>query len=125
MIRRELNMSDNRKRVGTVTISKWRGTYENTELQLEVDLPDGTYPIYATIMETCGVCGGSGWVVRDPDIGTDQECFGCHGERVVEVEPEPAEREVVRLKALLERVLPKLDRTSMLHDEVQRALKTA
>jgi DnaJ-class molecular chaperone len=27
----------------------------------------------------CGSCGGSGWVPRDPDIGTDQECFVCDG----------------------------------------------
>jgi hypothetical protein len=29
--------------------------------------------------EQCGCCGGSGWMVRDPDIGTDQECFACNG----------------------------------------------
>ncbi len=29
--------------------------------------------------EPCGGCGGSGWVPRDPDIGTDQECFVCNG----------------------------------------------
>lgn len=27
----------------------------------------------------CGCCMGSGWVPRDPDIGTDQECFVCNG----------------------------------------------
>lgn len=27
----------------------------------------------------CGACHGSGWVVRDADIGTDQECFSCGG----------------------------------------------
>lgn len=27
----------------------------------------------------CGCCDGSGWVVRDPDIGTDQECYFCDG----------------------------------------------
>ncbi|GDY37279.1 hypothetical protein [Acidovorax sp. NB1] len=27
----------------------------------------------------CGNCGGSGRMVRDPDIGTDQECFACEG----------------------------------------------
>ena len=27
----------------------------------------------------CGNCGGSGRMVRDPDIGTDQECFVCDG----------------------------------------------
>lgn len=25
----------------------------------------------------CGACGGTGWVTRDPDIGTDQECPAC------------------------------------------------
>ena len=29
--------------------------------------------------EPCGGCNGSGWVTRDPDIGTDQECFVCDG----------------------------------------------
>ena len=29
--------------------------------------------------EPCGGCGGSGWVPRDPDIGTEQECFDCNG----------------------------------------------
>lgn len=29
--------------------------------------------------EVCGNCNGSGWMVRDPDIGTDQECFVCDG----------------------------------------------
>ncbi len=28
---------------------------------------------------TCGACDGSGRMVRDPDIGTDQECFACDG----------------------------------------------
>ena len=27
----------------------------------------------------CGACNGSGRMVRDPDIGTDQECFVCEG----------------------------------------------
>ena len=27
----------------------------------------------------CGCCCGTGFVVRDPDIGTDQECFCCNG----------------------------------------------
>ena len=31
----------------------------------------------------CGCCHGSGWVVRDSDIGTDQECFVCEGSGVV------------------------------------------
>ena len=32
----------------------------------------------------CGACHGSGWVVRDADIGTDQECFSCGGSDVDE-----------------------------------------
>jgi hypothetical protein len=28
---------------------------------------------------SCGVCNGSGFVVRDPDIGTDKECWACDG----------------------------------------------
>jgi len=28
---------------------------------------------------TCGACSGSGRMIRDPDIGTDQECFCCGG----------------------------------------------
>jgi len=27
----------------------------------------------------CGACLGSGWVPRDPDIGTEQECPSCGG----------------------------------------------
>jgi DnaJ-class molecular chaperone len=29
--------------------------------------------------DTCGACNGTGWVPRDPDIGTEQECFVCDG----------------------------------------------
>jgi hypothetical protein len=32
----------------------------------------------------CGACNGSGHMVRDPDIGTDQECFACEGSGVFE-----------------------------------------
>ena len=35
----------------------------------------------------CGRCNGSGWVVRDPDIGTDQECCVCEGRGVIEGAP--------------------------------------
>ena len=27
----------------------------------------------------CGACHGTGWVSRDADIGTEQECFSCDG----------------------------------------------
>ncbi len=30
-------------------------------------------------IEDCGHCGGSGRMVRDADIGTDQECVVCDG----------------------------------------------
>jgi hypothetical protein len=32
----------------------------------------------------CRACNGSGRIVRDPDIGTDQECFVCDGSGVFE-----------------------------------------
>ena len=38
--------------------------------------------------EPCGGCKGSGWVTRDPDIGTDQECFVCGGSGAYPKEPE-------------------------------------
>lgn len=31
------------------------------------------------VMQDCGACLGSGWVSRDADIGTEQECFSCDG----------------------------------------------
>ena len=38
--------------------------------------------------EPCGGCGGSGWVPRDPDIGTEQECFDCNGSGAHPNQPE-------------------------------------
>jgi hypothetical protein len=32
----------------------------------------------------CGACNGSGHMVRDHDIGTDQKCFVCEGSGVFE-----------------------------------------
>lgn len=32
-----------------------------------------------TAKSECQCCYGSGRVIRDPDIGTDQECFVCEG----------------------------------------------
>jgi hypothetical protein len=43
---------------------------------------------YEPAKELCGGCKGSGWVSRDPDIGTDQECFVCGGSGVYPKEPE-------------------------------------
>lgn len=35
----------------------------------------------------CATCNGSGWVTRDPDIGTDRECSVCDGKgRVSDIE---------------------------------------
>lgn len=33
----------------------------------------------APAQEQCNACCGTGRMVRDPDIGTDQECFVCDG----------------------------------------------
>ena len=40
---------------------------------------------YAELLDEtkCGHCHGTGWMVRDPDIGTDQECFVCEGSGTV------------------------------------------
>jgi hypothetical protein len=40
--------------------------------------------------EPCNACQGSGWVTRDPDIGTDQECCVCDGTGTVEPEQRAA-----------------------------------
>jgi hypothetical protein len=38
----------------------------------------------------CGHCNGSGRMMRDPDIGTDQECFVCEGSGVFkDTSPQP------------------------------------
>jgi hypothetical protein len=42
---------------------------------------------------SCGCCNGIGWVVRDADIGTDQECFCCNGSGKAEIEPAPKQAE--------------------------------
>jgi hypothetical protein len=39
----------------------------------------------------CGHCHGTGRMVRDPDIGTDQECFVCDGTGYVNDEQDVAE----------------------------------
>jgi hypothetical protein len=45
------------------------------------------FPLYAAPKQVepteCNCCYGTGRIVRDPDIGTDQECFCCNGEGVV------------------------------------------
>jgi DnaJ-class molecular chaperone len=44
----------------------------------------------------CRACDGSGRMVRDPDIGTDQECFVCEGLGVFE-DTTPPQRTWVKL----------------------------
>jgi hypothetical protein len=44
-------------------------------------------PVQAPDAVQCGACFGSGWIVRDPDIGTDQECPSCDGSGVDEDAP--------------------------------------
>lgn len=45
---------------------------KHTELAARMEAIERTEPA-----DGCGACGGSGWVTRDPDIGTDQECPAC------------------------------------------------
>jgi len=49
----------------------------------------------------CGHCNGSGRMVRDPDIGTDQECFVCDGAGVLAA---PVQ-EPVALEAVYETII--------------------
>ena len=56
------------------------------------DVPIGA-PLYTTPPAqlehgSCGNCNGSGRMPRDPDIGTDQECFVCDGTGKLPKEPE-------------------------------------
>jgi hypothetical protein len=55
----------------------------------------------------CGACNGSGCMVRDPDIGTDQECFVCDGTGVSDDSTPPDHLAVMRqaLEALEERYI--------------------
>lgn len=41
--------------------------------------PQKLQPLSDADISMCGCCDGSGRMVRDPDIGTDQECFVCDG----------------------------------------------
>jgi hypothetical protein len=47
-----------------------------------VELVNEPYPHYEPV--ACRACNGSGRMVRDPDIGTDQECFACEASGVFE-----------------------------------------
>ena len=54
---------------------------------------EGVTPLYTTPPAqlehgSCGNCNGSGRMPRDPDIGTDQECFVCDGTGKLPKEPE-------------------------------------
>jgi hypothetical protein len=48
----------------------------------------------------CRACNGSGRMVRDPDIGTDQECFACEGSGVFEDTTTPPVAEPHKRKPL-------------------------
>ena len=51
----------------------------------------------------CGACNGSGRVPRDPDIGTDQECFACDGSGLDDSpQPAPASAELPDEQAAFE-----------------------
>ena len=52
-------------------------------------------------LEPCGGCYGSGWITRDPDIGTDQECFVCGGSGVCPKEPAQQEQEWIETACAL------------------------
>lgn len=66
--------------------------------------------VCAIVPLECGACHGSGWVVRDADIGTDQECFSCGGSGVDEdipASPKPVAKvleEIQELQAEIMRV---------------------
>lgn len=58
--------------------------------------------------ETCGACNGSRRMPRDPDIGTDQECFVCDGSGVIaanEAKAAPAVPDTDELESALERLV--------------------
>ena len=56
---------------------------------------------------SCNSCKGSGWVVRDPDIGTDQECFVCQGSGMREDEAQPAQEEECKHQFQVDQDAPK------------------
>ena len=57
--------------------------------ELGLDYEPAQHPkAKAMKLEPCGGCYGSGWITRDPDIGTDQECFVCGGSGACPKEPE-------------------------------------
>ena len=62
-------------------------------------------PVGAEPVVACGNCGGSGRMVRDPDIGTDQECFVCDGSGSFSgpaTQQDPVERYVTGCSRLLD-----------------------
>lgn len=48
----------------------------------------------------CPHCHGSGRMVRDPDIGTDQECFVCDGTGYVDQIDEASPEAIARIHKL-------------------------
>ena len=118
--------------VASVTIDHYRGVkgMENVTFEYFGDLPDGTYSLHTAPVvldpDPCGACGGSGWVVRDPDIGTDQECGSCDGEGFDKLDIQPVvtdTQKIAKLQSLLVRAKQYVDMDTELNAEIARELK--
>jgi len=71
-------------------------TFDLMQLREERDamipaIAAGQQALEQTQGEACGNCSGSGRMVRDPDIGTDQECFVCNGSGHYATHPQATE----------------------------------
>lgn len=74
-------------------------SYDMIDRFLRNNLDDDNYAEYSaaldelctTATQQCNYCNGSGRMVRDPDIGTDHECFVCDGAGAIKTE-QPAQR---------------------------------
>ena len=79
-------------------------SYDMIDRFLRNNLDDDNYAEYSaaldelctTATQQCNYCNGSGRMVRDPDIGTDHECFVCDGAGAIKTE-QPAQRTWVGL----------------------------
>lgn len=77
----------------------------------------------AGVASPCRTCNGTGWVVRDPDIGTDQECFVCDGAGAIGAAPAPGN--TAQPKEHQEHVLPPTRGTEDIDSEEFRLLLDA
>lgn len=77
-------------------------------------------PAGAVEVVACGNCGGSGRMVRDPDIGTDQECFVCDGSGSFS---EPVTQQPTQAQAGAPRVSP--EQWQALFDDQKRLVELA